>query len=101
MNKTAVSVHLALGKGELFKDRLQVPQFQKRSLLPQLHGSRHDVQSSSYVSLLTEENGNAQYVLAEAGSIMTKVYGVYECTVQIEYYVDEMFECTDCQEPLD
>ncbi len=53
------------------------------------------------VSMLSEEHGNAQHVLSEAGAMMTEMYGVYECTVQIENYVDEMNGCTHCQDPLD
>ena len=51
--------------------------------------------------LFLDKSANAQLVLAIAGRMMHDKFGVYECTVQIENYVDEMDDCVQCQEPSD
>jgi len=53
------------------------------------------------VRCIVDKSANAQYVLGIAGQMMRNKFGVYEVTVQIENYVDEMDDCVQCQEPSD
>jgi zinc transporter 2 len=49
----------------------------------------------------SDSSNNHQQTLAMAARLMREKYGVHECTVQIEEYVDEMDDCTQCQDPKD
>ncbi|ELT87571.1 hypothetical protein CAPTEDRAFT_142357 [Capitella teleta] len=53
------------------------------------------------VHLAVEPSTSHQQTLAIAARLMRERFGVHECTVQIEDYVDEMDDCTQCQEPKD
>ena len=39
-----------------------------------------------------------QVTLAEAGRVLRERFNVYECTIQMERYVDERLQCSQCQE---
>ncbi|CAH1776086.1 unnamed protein product [Owenia fusiformis] len=43
----------------------------------------------------------AQDILEEASKLIYTRFGIYECTMQIENYVDDMEHCTDCKDPKD
>jgi len=39
-----------------------------------------------------------QVTLAEAGRVLRETFNVYECTIQMERYVDDRLQCSQCQE---
>ncbi|CAH1797934.1 unnamed protein product [Owenia fusiformis] len=43
----------------------------------------------------------AQDMLEKASELIYSRFGIYECTMQIENYVDDMEHCTDCKDPKD
>ena len=51
--------------------------------------------------LLVDKTVNHQDVLSTASQMMREKFGIYECTVQLEDYVDDMMNCTQCQDPAD
>ena len=57
------------------------------------------VSSEHLPFVFSEEATDSQKVLSQARTIMVEQYGVYECTIQIEQYEDEMLRCVHCQEP--
>lgn len=53
------------------------------------------------VHLALDNSVSAQEVLSVAGRLMRDRFGIYECTVQTEEYVEEMSDCVQCQDPKD
>ena len=51
--------------------------------------------------LISDKSIGHQEVLTVASELMRKRYGINECTIQIEDYVAEMDDCSQCQEPKD
>ena len=50
------------------------------------------------VLLFADKSARLQVSLAEAGRVLREKFNVYECTIQMERYVDEMLQCSQCQE---
>lgn len=51
---------------------------------------------SAHVAL--DKAAKLQVTLAEAGRVLRETFNVYECTIQMERYVDERLQCSQCQE---
>ncbi|KAI0241438.1 Zinc transporter 3 [Lamellibrachia satsuma] len=50
------------------------------------------------VHVALDKSARLQVSLAEAGRVLREKFNVYECTIQMERYVDEMLQCSQCQE---
>ncbi|CAN0266965.1 unnamed protein product [Lampetra planeri] len=53
------------------------------------------------VHIAIEESVDPHLVLSEATIALHKKFGFYTTTIQVERYMDEMKNCTDCQDPSD
>ena len=53
------------------------------------------------IFIIAEEEANAQIILSTATHLAREKFGIYECTMQVEHYVDTMLDCTQCQDPQD
>jgi zinc transporter 2 len=49
--------------------------------------------------LLAEPGMNAQAILKEASIRIRNKYDIYEMTLQVEDYEEEMSDCNQCQNP--
>ncbi|XP_059810704.1 proton-coupled zinc antiporter SLC30A2-like isoform X2 [Hypanus sabinus] len=53
------------------------------------------------VHIATNEEANAQVILAEANQVLQSKFDFHSITIQIESYSDDMINCRECQEPRD
>ncbi|XP_051892060.1 zinc transporter 2-like [Pristis pectinata] len=53
------------------------------------------------VHIATNEEANAQVILAEVNQVLQSKFDFYSITIQIESYSDVMIKCRECQEPRD
>ena len=47
----------------------------------------------------TEPGSNAQAILKEASVCIRQKYDIYEMTLQVEDYEEDMSDCNQCQNP--
>lgn len=52
-------------------------------------------------SLISEKGYDPLQLIRQASDIMNVKYGIMDTTMQIEEYVDEMSDCTKCQDLKD
>lgn len=53
------------------------------------------------VHLAIDQDVDTQQLLAVASAVVRERFGIQECTFQMEHYVPEMGDCTQCREPSD
>lgn len=51
------------------------------------------------VHLAVADGFDSQEILKSATKLLRKQYGVFECTIQIENYSNDMEDCTGCEHP--
>ena len=51
--------------------------------------------------LCADKSVNAQQVVALSSRLVRERYGIHESTIQVEDYVEEMLDCTQCRDPRD
>lgn len=51
------------------------------------------------VHLAIGEECDSQEILKSATKLLRKQFGVFECTIQIENYSNDMEACTSCEHP--
>jgi len=55
--------------------------------------------SSNELVYVTDRDVDTQQLLAVASAMVRERFGIHECTFQMEHYVSEMGDCTQCQGP--
>jgi len=53
------------------------------------------------VYYVIDRDVDTQQLLAMASAMVRDRFGIDECTFQMEHYVSEMGDCTQCQQPSD
>ena len=54
-----------------------------------------------FINIFTDSKVNAQQIVASCAKLVRDRYGIVESTIQVETYVNEMQDCTQCQDPRD
>lgn len=50
---------------------------------------------------IVEKSRDSKKIMSEAQHIMSERFGVYECTIQVEEFTDDMQDCSRCMDPAD
>lgn len=50
---------------------------------------------------ISDNTVSSREILGIASQLMRDRYGIYECTIQTEDYMDEMNDCIHCRDPAD
>ena len=89
-DKTALSAHLVIGKHQYFFSSMNHETTSKTVLM-----------SLNQCILPLDSSRNAQEVLKEASTKIRGKYNIYEMTLQVEEFQDDMDDCTQCQDSPD
>ena len=91
-DKTALSAHLVIGKLTLFTTTFC------QSINP--IESPFSLLELNWKSLngFSDPSRNAQDILKEASTKIREKYNIYEMTLQVEEFHEDMDECTQCQD---
>ena len=92
-DKTALSAHLVIGKHQsILLINIYLP--------PETTPNTVFMSCNDFI-LPLDSSRNAQEVLKEASTKIRGKYNIYEMTLQVEEFQDDMDDCTQCQDSPD